>query len=152
MTLPNHPSHLSRRKFLAVAASVPALTVSDGIFTKASASEHEKFLHLSSELTGFPVSDLNTSRANTLLGLLMNSNYKQQLILSLDAPSAQTDEELVEVIITFWYAGIIAIDGDFSVDTYTDAFMWKSAWFASPKSVCVSVPNGWSLPPSATEG
>ncbi len=152
MKLSNQPPPLSRREFIAVVASVPVLTVSGGIFTVAEAADHEKFLQISSDLTGFPISDLNIQRANTLLGLLINSNYKPKLNVALDEPLVPIDSDLIEVIITFWYAGVIAMEGNFSVDTYIDALMWKSAWFASPKSVCVSVPNDWSLPPSGTQG
>ncbi len=136
---------------MAVVASVPVLTVSEGIFSAAKAADHEKFLQLSSDLTGFPISDLNMERANIFLSLLMNSNYKSQLNAALDEPVVSIDGDLIEVIITFWYAGVIAIDGNFSVETYLDALMWKSTWFASPKSVCASVPNDWSLPPSGAE-
>lgn len=137
---------------MAVVASVPVLTISNGIFTAAIAADYEKFLRLSSDITGFPISDLNTDRANTLLGLLLNSNYNPHLTSALNTPSVPIDDELVEVIVTFWYAGVIVIDGSFSVDTYIEALMWKCAWFASPKSVCAPVPNDWSVPPSASDG
>ncbi len=119
----------------------------DGLGNSASAANLQQFLDLSSELTGFPTSELNAERAQILLDLLMDSNLRDALVSAMKADTSEVKDELAEVMITFWYAGIIAIQNDVSVDTYIDALVWKSVWFATPKTVCSPIPNDWSLPP-----
>ena len=135
---------------MALVAAVPALTISDSTLPSQHTANIEKFIELSSHLTGFATAEFEPTRANTLLSLLMNSNFQDRLISALDAPSSEIDDELTEIIVTFWYAGIIAINGNVSVDTYIDGLIWKTAWFATPKTICSHFPNDWSLPPSET--
>lgn len=143
-----HRTVMSRREFMALVAAVPVLTISDSVTTSTDTANFNKFIQLSSILTGFSNSEFDTSRASTLFSLLMKSNFQERLISALESPSSETDDELTEVIVTFWYAGIIAIDGDVSVDTYVDGLIWTTAWFATPKTICSPIPNDWSLPPS----
>ena len=140
-------SGLSRRKFITIIGATPVLASADIFASSASAREVDRFLQLSSNLTGFPTAELNHDRARQLLGWIMAASHSGSLGSALEDSSLTVDDELAEIVIAAWYAGIISIDGTPFVDTYTDALIWKAAWFATPKTVCSPVPDDWTLPP-----
>ncbi len=145
MTQTTDDPGVSRRKFLTAISAMPVLVSADIFAGSASAGEVDRFLQLSSNLTGFEVQELNPDRARQLLGWIMASGHSDSLGSALEDSSLAVDDELAEVVITAWYGGVIAIDDDPFVDTYTDALAWKAAWFATPKTVCSTVPDDWTL-------
>ena len=140
-------SGISRRKFITIIGAMPVLASADIVADSIGAGDVDRFLQLSSTLTGFPASELNYGRAQQLLGWIIASSHSGSLASALEDSSLAVDDELAEIVITAWYSGVISIDDDSFVDTYTDALIWQTAWFTTPKTVCSPVPNDWALPP-----
>lgn len=106
-----------------------------GLAIEGQARPTDAFLKLSSQLTGFPVSELDPE-----LGLLYRA-----LVDSADSPSLEallqgedsSERERVErQIIELWYSGILPTDTGSKVVAFQNSLGWRALDFCAPPSYC----------------
>lgn len=121
----------------------------------------QRFLAVSSALTGFSHANLQPDLARTYMQRIDNNDEIQASLddlfaalpednpddaVSLDAMQAagvfddEARNSLTQTITTYWYTGVVpAPEGDSSqVATFVDALAWTSLTFTKPRSICGS--------------
>lgn len=167
---------LDRREFfasgaaLAVAGALGATPNADAAASAEHAPDLDDFLRVSALLTGFPVSALDRSLAQTYLGAvngthgsdLVEKFYVQAGFRSSTPPATfdelartsafneESSQVLAEAIMTCWYSGTIAALNalHLRVVTYNDALAWKSVTWTTPNMECRGALGAWSELPA----
>lgn len=164
-----NPNIFTRRKFIkvtaagvittAVSISLPVSFISCG---KDSEFDLDKFLEISSILTGFDEADLNRTNGKMYFESLIEfpvSNISLNELYEVIIKNKDNLEEsqitknpdykkLTELIITYWYtASYKSADGK-KMSDYEDMLAWKSTGYVTPNAQCHGDMGFWANKPN----
>jgi hypothetical protein len=128
---------LDRRQFLSVIVSVLALgTMVES--SEVSISELERFLTLSSELTGFGKEELDPELARLYLDSLreVEPGSLKRLLTNSEGDTPEELEQLNYRVAELWFSGVRPTLKGSELLAYEDSLGWMCIDFARPPTYC----------------
>lgn len=162
-------NHFTRRKFIKVTAAgfvTTALSVSLPVSfmscKKEAEFDFEKFLEISSILTGYEIEELNQQNgelyyqsllefpvSNISLSELYEVIVKSKDNLEYSQISKNADyKKLSDLIITYWYTASYKTADGKKMSDYEDQLAWKSTGYVTPNAQCHGDMGFWADKPN----
>jgi hypothetical protein len=105
----------------------------------------DRFLDLSSRLTGAPLDALDRDAAGSLLAAFQAAGRARDLAALAADPAG--DPALATDVVSAWYSGLYDTRAGTAVATYNGALVWRALAFTKPPGNCGGETGYWSQPP-----
>ncbi|MFO1147996.1 MAG: sugar dehydrogenase complex small subunit [Alsobacter sp.] len=105
----------------------------------------DRFLDLSSSLTGAPLDALDRDAAASLLAAFQAAGRARDLVTLAADPAG--DPALATELVAAWYSGLYDTRAGTAVATYNGALVWRALAFTKPLGNCGGETGYWSQPP-----
>jgi hypothetical protein len=105
----------------------------------------DRFLALSSRLTGAPLDALDRDAAGSLLSAFLSAGRARDLAALAADPAG--DPAFVTDLVAAWYSGLYESKAGTAVATYNGALVWRALDFTKPLGNCGGETGYWSQPP-----
>jgi hypothetical protein len=138
---------ITRRSFMGGASAV---ALAGGLRLPAFAQEAvtvDRFLAMSSRLTGVAVADLDSTMAAKLLSGFVSMGLGPGLNLLADDAKVSTGT-VADDIVAAWYSGLYETETGPALAGFTEALLWNALDFTKPPGSCGGETGYWADPPS----
>jgi hypothetical protein len=105
----------------------------------------DRFLDLSSRLTGAPPDALDRDAAGALLAAFQAAGRGRDLVALAADPGG--DKALATDLVAAWYSGLFDTKAGTEAVTYNGALVWRALAFTKPLGNCGGETGYWSQPP-----
>lgn len=147
MTTGRNPTIITRRRFIAGFAAIPAFGCT---WPGEGGDDLARFRSLSARLTGFPEEALDRDLALGLMEGLASTGDGPGVERLLSGTARDADADLLRRIVVAWYSGIHPAVGGPTVRAAHDALVWRALDFTNPPGRCSVEPGDWADPPVGT--
>jgi hypothetical protein len=138
---------VSRRDIILAGVAV-ALAAGVGCLPSSASTgtSMDRFITLSSRLTGTAAGDLDRDAGEALLAGFTAAGHGAALErLSVDHSS---DPDLADAVVAAWYSGVVGTGTGDVVATFNAALVWNALSFTKPFANCGGETGYWSQPPA----